>query len=334
LLSPVAGLTLHDLIFDGSSVAQIGLYLTDIVNSAVTNVTGRNVTNGVAGAIRSEVAYGITWTNLEVTNSGGGSGAAVTFYRQGHLTVNGASLHNLAPGAFGFIPFAMADGTFSNITVDAAGTGGGRPLKMNGAAYNTWDNLTVNNAEGNYHGISIVYYSQHNIFNNCNARNNSGGGIFLFDNSGAPQGGQAINSFNKFNNCTVTQNPGGFPEFIIGVGSNSTEINGGTYTGMPARPVIGMNVGSADGTYIHGAIINGPGTAGISLSGNNSCINDNSFGAGTSLSASISVSGSNNLGTGNTLNGLNSNLTSGSCGTSQAGTPPPAPPSGLTATVQ
>jgi len=71
----------------------------------------------------------------------------------------------------------------------------------------------------------------------------------------------------------------------------------------------------ADGTYITGATINGPGPQGIYLDtqASNACVNNNTFVAGSGLGAAISANSSGDMGLGNIFNLLSSNLPLGVC---------------------
>src|SRR2546428_759883 len=80
-------------------------------------------------------------------------GDAVWFENQGNLSVSGMSISNenpgtgsgcVANGAFGLGLHAVANSTFTNVTVDATGAYG-RPFKTTAARWNTFNSLTVEN---------------------------------------------------------------------------------------------------------------------------------------------------------------------------------------------
>jgi len=320
LLNPVSGVSVHDLVLDGSGAANYALAVLDAVNLTVTNLTAQNV---AYSAIASINGYNDSYANIIVTHAGtnnGGSigGSAVSLQQQGNLNVNGVSISNMNVGAFGFIPYREANGTFSNISVDATGTGSGRPFKTNSSAHNTFNNISVNRSEAAYYqGITLEYFSHHNVWNACKVTNNVGSpnnsGIALYGDV-SNGNNQGSNHYNTFNNCTVTGNAG----FAIWVSDNNNniEINGGTYTGVAGQYVIAFDDSSpccSNNAYIHNATINGPGSIGIFIenSSKNACINNNTFGSG--LSSGIYVTDASDIGTGNTMSGMSSNLNAGSC---------------------
>jgi hypothetical protein len=321
LINPVSGVNVHDLVLDGSGVANYALAVLDAVNLTVSNLTAQNV---AWSAIASINGYNNSYANITITHAGtnnGGSigGSAVSLQQQGNLNVNGVSISNMNVGAFGFIPFREANGTFSNISVDATGTGSGRPFKTNSSAHNTFNNISVNRSEAAYYqGITLEYFSHHNVWNACKVTNNVGSpnnsGIALYGDV-SNGNNQGSNHYNTFNNCTVTGNSG----YAIWVSdnNNNTEINGGTYTGVAGQYVIAFDDSSpccTNNAYIHNATIDGPGSIGVFIenSSKNACINNNTFGSG--LSSGIYVTDPSDMGTGNTMNGMSSNLTAGTCG--------------------
>src|SRR6266478_5780258 len=325
LLNPVSGVTLHDLVLDGSGAANYALAVLDVVNLTVTNLTAQNV---AWSAIASINGYNNSYGNITITRAGtnnGGSigGSAVSLQQQGNLNVNGMSISNMNLGAFGFIPFREANGTFSNISVDATGTGSGRPFKTNSSAHNTFNNISVNRSEAAYYqGITLEYFSHHNVWNNCKVTNNVGSpnnsGVTLYGDL-ANGNHQGSNHYNTFNNCTVTGNSG----YAVWVNDNNNyiEINGGTYIGVAGQYVIAFDDSSpccSNSAYIHNANIGGPGSIGIYIENGskNACINSNSFGSG--LSSGIYVTDASDIGTGNIMSGMSSNLNAGTCGPSVA----------------
>jgi hypothetical protein len=320
LLNPVSGVSVHDLVLDGSGAANYAFAVLDAVNLTVGNLTAQNV---AWSAIASINGYNNSYANIAITHAGtnnGGSigGSAVSLQQQGNLNVNGVSISNMNVGGFGFIPFREANGTFSNISVDATGTGSGRPFKTNSSAHNTFNNISVNRSEAAYYqGITLEYFSHHNVWNNCKVTNNVGSpnnsGIALYGDV-SNGNNQGSNHYNTFNNCTVTANAG----FAIWVSDNNNniEINGGTYTGVAGQYVIAFDDSSpccTNNAYIHSVTIGGPGSIGIFIenSSKNACINNNTFGSG--LSSGIYVTDASDIGTGNTMNGMSSNLNAGTC---------------------
>ena len=333
LLNPVSGVSVHDLVLDGSGTANYALAVLNAVNLTVGNLTAQNV---AWSAIASINGYNNSYASITITHAGtnnGGSigGSAVSLQQQGNLNVNGVSISNMNVGAFGFIPFREANGTFSNISVDATGTGSGRPFKTNSSAHNTFNNISVNRSEAAYYqGITLEYFSHHNVWNTCKVTNNVGSpnnsGIALYGDV-SNGNNQGSNHYNTFNNCTVTGNAG----FAIWVSDNNNniEINGGTYIGVAGQYVIAFDDSSpccSNSAYIHNANIDGPGSIGIYIENGskNACINNNSFGSG--LSSGIYVTDASDIGTGNIMSGMSSNLNAGTCA------PPSVPANGASLT--
>ncbi len=321
VLNPVSGVTLRDLALDGSGAAMYAVAVLNAVNLNVNNLTLQNVSCSAIAAVNG---YNDSYSTITITHAGTNSGcniggSAVSLQQQGNLNVNGVSISNMNVGAFGFIPFREANGTFSNISVDGTGTGSGRLFKTNSAAHNVFNNISTNRDEGAYYqGITIEYFSHHNVWNNCKVTNNvsssgANNGINLYGDV-ANGNHQGSNHYNTFNNCTVTGNNGS--AIFVSDNNNNLEINGGTYSAVAGLPVI--DIGSpccAINAYIHNASIGGPGSIGIYIENGspNACINNNTFAPG--LSTSIDVTASSDIGSGNVLNGLFSNLNLGSCGT-------------------
>jgi hypothetical protein len=239
---------------------------------------------------------------------------------QGNPSVNGASISNLNPGsgpaAFGFETSGAANGTFTNITVDASGAYG-RPVKVHASRYNTFNSLTSMNGAADYNGIAFNYYSSHNTFNDCIVMNNGTAGTGT-GNAGINTFGN-FNQYNTFHNCTVSGNGNvqfyisGFDALHLAQDSHNT-ISGGIFTGSNSSVAVMLIEG--DGTFITGATINGPGPQGIYLDtrASNACVNNNTFAAGSGLGTAISANSSGDLGLGNILNSLGSNLPLGICG--------------------
>jgi hypothetical protein len=325
LLNPVSGVSVHDLVLDGSGAAMYALAVLNAVNLNVNNLTLQNISCSAIAAVNG---YNDAYSTITVTHAGTNNGcsiggSAVSVQQQGNLNFNGVSLSKLNVGAFGFIPFREANGTFSNISVDGTGTGSGRLFKTNSSAHNVFNNITTNRDEGAYYqGITIEYFSHHNVWNNCKVTNNVGNpnnsGITLYGDL-ANGNHQGSNHYNTFNNCTVTGNSG----YAVWVNDNNNniEINGGTYSGVPGQYVLAFDDSApccTNNAYIHNATIDGPGSIGIFIENGskNACINNNTFGLG--LITGINVTDASDSGTGNILNGLSSNLNAGTCGPSAA----------------
>ena len=318
LLSPVAEITVKDITLDGSGIANYGLLMLGVVDSTVTGVTAENV---VFTALYGNSDFNLAWNNVTVSGAGDRNGAAMNLWVQGNPSVNGASISNLNPGsgpaAFGFEVSGAANGTFSNISVDASGAYG-RPFKTTAARYNTFNSTIVKNGVQAYNGISLEYYSSHNSYNNCTVTNNGAGTGTGTGNAGIITFGN-FNQYNTFNNCTVSGNGNvqlyisGFDVLGLAQDSHNT-VSGGTFMGSNSSEAVMLIEG--DGTFITGATINGPGSQGIYLDtqASNACVNNITFTAGSSLGAAISANSSGDLGLGNILNLLGSNLALGACG--------------------
>jgi len=326
ILNPLTGITAQNITFDGSGTNTYGLELAGVAESTVSGVTARNVQGA---AILSRGNFNVGWSNITVTGAGSEEcGSAVWFDSQGNLWVDGMSISNenqgapgtgcLGDGAFGFELVGSANGTISNLTVDAA-LAFGRPFKTTAARWNTFNSLAVkNSASPHNNGISLQYYSSHNTFCQCvvtsngSGINNGNAGINTFGN---------FNQYNAFNHCTVSGNGNlqfyisGFDALALAQDSHNT-VSGGTFTGSNSSTVV---VGiEGDGAFISGTTISGPGSFGIYLdtspkAANNACVNNNTFVANSGLTSAISANGTNDLGSGNNYNGLSSNLTAGVC---------------------
>ena len=329
ILSPLTGITVKNITFDGSGSNVYGLVIAGVAESTVSGVTSRNVQGA---ALLNHGDFNVAWSNITVTGAGSAQcGDAVWFDNQGNLSVNGLSISNENPGAsgtgclyngaFGFGMVASANGTLTNLTVDASGAYG-RPFKTTSSRYNTFNSLTVKNGVQAYNGISLEYYSSHNTFNNCVVTNNGAGTGTGTGNAGINTFGN-FNQYNTFNNCTVSGNGNiqfyvsSYDALRLAQDSHNT-ISGGTFTGSNSSEAVMLIEG--DSTFITGATISGPGLQGIYLSAqaSNACVKNNSFGAGTGLSAGITSNSNTNIGSGNILNALSSNLTVGTCGPSGA----------------
>ena len=319
LLNPVAGITVKDITLDGSGTENYGLLMLGVVDSTVTGVTSRNV---VFTALYGNSDFNLAWNNVTVSGAGNLNGTAMNLWVQGNPSVNGASISNLNPGsgpvAFGFEVSGAANGTFTNITVDASGAYG-RPVKVHASRYNTFNSLTSKNGAADYNGIALNYYSSHNTFNGCVVMNNGTAGTGT-GNAGINTFGN-FNQYNSFQNCTVSGNGNvqfyisGFDALGLAQDSHNT-VSGGTFTGSNGSEAV-MDI-QGDATLITGATINGPGRQGIYLDtqATNACVNNNAFATGSGLAAAISANSSGDQGLGNILNLLGSNLTLGVCGPS------------------
>ena len=265
---PVNGAVVKDLVLDGSGTVSLGLYMVGVVNATVANVSATNFVNW---GLLSHWAFNLAWNNIAISHAGNGGADAFLLYGQGRPSVNGASLSNLNPNAFGMGIHTTADGTFTNVTIDKSGTSSGRPFKTTAASYNSFNSLTVKNGMGStgYNGISLEYYSSHNTFNHCVVTNNSAySGIMGFGN---------YNQYNKFVNCTVSGNAQwqlGHSKSALGQFNDTHwEISGGTYTGAGDN-VIHLN---GSGAYVHDVSVNGPWHYGIYIGGNETCVTNNKF---------------------------------------------------------
>ncbi len=300
ILTPLAGIFVKNITFDGSGSNTYGLAVSGVAESAVSGVVSRNVQ---ISAILTYGNFNVAWSNITVTGAGGGSwgGAAVLFGYQGELFVNGMSISKVNADGSGFGIAASAHSTITNLTVDAAGANG-RPFKTTSARWNTFNSVTVKNGVRVNNGISVEYYSSHNTFNSCVVTNNGVGTGTGTGNAGITSFGN-FNQYNTFNNCTVAGNGNvqvlisDFDSLRLAQDSYVT-INGGTFTGTDTgEPVI----------YVHGAnaYVN-------SAKSTNACVNNNTFGPDTALGQAILSSSGTNVGAGNILGGL-SNLTQGTC---------------------
>ncbi len=317
----LSNVTIRNITFDGNggpnTGVTYGLMVNDVADSTFTGVTSRKVQGA---AILNSVAWNPTWTNTTITQAGSaGCGAAAMFMLTTGLTINGMSVSSLNPGApntgclnngaFGFEVVAVSAYTVTGLTVDSAGTSGGRPFKTAASRYGTYNSLVVTNGCCGYNGVSLEYYSSHNTFNSCSVTNNGGNGTGN-GNAGVNSFGN-FNQFNTFNNCTITGN--GNAQILV----NNFDA---------------LRLGADSNLTISGTTVGGPG-AGMLIMASNACINNNTFVSGSGLSTGISVMNGTNVGSGNVLNGSSSNLSSGTCQSADA-SGAPAPPINLTATVQ
>lgn len=286
LISPIQGAVVRDISFDGSGTVSNGLFMAGVANSTVSNVSAHNF---VDWGLLSYWSYNLAWNNVEVTHSGNGGADAFLLHGQGKPRVNGATVSNLNLTAFGFGMHSEADGTITALTVDKSGSTTGRAFKLAAASYNTFNGIAVKNGmeSSGSNGISIVYYSSHNTFNDCLVVNNSSSaGIMSFGN---------YNQYNTFVNCTVNGNAG----WQLGQGASALgqtkddfwEIRDGTYSGT-GHTIIQI---VSNGVYIHDVRIVGPGSTGVHIDGNQGCINNNVFTGPLSAHYDIQDAGVGNL---------------------------------------
>jgi hypothetical protein len=327
----ISRLILQNITLDGgSSTTQTtgnywGVEFNDCADCTISGVTFQNA---LGAALLHSLSYGNTFSNITVTGAGSeGCGAAVQGYGNSNLTFKTMSLSNLNPGtnlgpclsdgAFGLEEVELDNSTASNVTVNSAGTGGGRPMKITAARWNTYNSLTVENGTGNFNGLSLEYYSSHNTFNSCVVTNNSSNGGTGTGNAGIITFGN-FNQYNSFNNCTVSGNGNvqfyisGYDALRLAQDSHNT-VSGGTFTGSNSSEAVILIEGEA--AYITGTTISGPGPQGIYLDtqATNACANNNTFKGNSSLGTAISANASGDLGLGNIFNLLTSNLTVGVC---------------------
>ena len=329
MLNPVTDITVKNITFEGNQALLLGFEMNGVVESQVQGVTVRNVQGA---GVYSSGSFNLSYSNISVAQAGSAScGDAVNLYVAGNLRVYGMSISQenpgmgtgcLANGAFGLGAYAVANGRFSHVTVDAMGAYG-RPFKTTAARWNTFNSLTVKNSASANNGVTLNYYSSHNTFNNCVVTNNGAGTGTGTGNAGINSFGN-FNQYNTFNNCWVAGN--GNTQFYVssddalGLGQDShVTIHGGTLTGTnDVEPVILIAGSNAS---VAGANIDGPGEAGLWILSPNACVNNNIL-TGTFNSGGIVVSDpTTNLGMGNILNGNSSNLGVGECS-------PPRPCSG------
>jgi len=304
--SMVSNVTVQNITFDGgTTTAQTsgntwGVEFNDCAGCTLSGVTVQNV---LGAALLHNLNYGTTFSNITITGAGSEDcGAAVAGWGNANMTLNTISLSALNPssyigsclgdGGFGLEEDMLANSTSTGITVNAAGTAGGRPMKLEAANYNTFNSLIVENGQDNFNGLAIDYYSTYNNFNSCQILNNSTNGGSGTGNAGINLWGDFV-SYNTFSNCTVT-------------GNGNVQIYDSPWWGT-SPATTGLDVGNA---FI-GNTVGGSGTYGLLLYGTNDCVNGNTLQSG--LSAGLSIEGSGEVGLGNVLGGTSSNLTAGTC---------------------
>jgi hypothetical protein len=303
VLGVVDGVSIHDLILDGGGTVGLGLYMKGTTNSTVANVIVQNVIND---GLVTYYSFNVAFNGVTVTHAGNGGANGITLQYTGKARINGATIQNLNNGAFGLGVHSSTDGTFTNVTVDKAGSGTGRPCKIHATSYSTFDSLTCKNeTAGNYNGLILDYYSSFNTFKNCTITGNTGpgsSGIVTFGNS---------NQHNTFVNCAVSGNA----VYQVAQGTSAlgnhndafTTFYGGTYTGNSG--LYGISLVS-DNAYVSNVNFAGPGSRGLDIRGNNSCVTNNTF---VKFSKDIVVNGANNLGSDNTAPDGVTGLRTGTC---------------------
>ncbi len=319
--SPLLGVTVKNITFDGNGSNTYGLAMAGVAESTVSGVTARNV-QGAALLNRGD--FNVGWSNITVTGAGSARcGDAVWFENQGNLSVSGMSISNENPGtgsgclgngAFGLGLHAVANSTFTNVTVDATGAYG-RSFKTAAARWNTFNSLTVKNGASINNGVSLEYYSSHNSFNSCVVTNNGAGTGTGTGNAGVNTFGN-FNQYNTFNNCTVTGN--GNVQLLINnydvlrLGQDTgNKIIGGTYAGSnTSEPVIDIN---GSNTSVTSATINGPGAVALWIGATGACVNDNTLSGTFSFGGILVSDPGTDIGMGSILNGNSSNLGMGQC---------------------
>lgn len=294
LTSALSGATIQNITLNGNNVASILLYMAGAINSTVRGVTFQNATsvaNNGSYTLHMDDAYGDALSNLTFTGNNATYQQMIGLFQHGNITVNNVSLSGTG-GAF--VEFADgANDTFTNLTVNAAGNGAHRAFKTTALRWSTFTNLIEeNNPASGFNGVSIEYYSSHNLYTGCSVTGNAGGsgaaGINSFGN---------FNQFNTFYNCTVTGN------------GNVQLFNSGA-------DALALAEDWYDSYY--GNTLGGSGTQGMYQYGSNACVNGNVFNSGLSGGIAVVSPATGVVGSGNTLNGNSNNLTAGSCSTTGA----------------
>jgi hypothetical protein len=305
----ISGVTLQNITIDGGiNVAQTtgNSWVAQFNTCANCTISGVTFRNALGAALLLEFDYNLTISNVTITGAGSeGCQAAMESFGISNVTMNTVSLSSLNPstggtcigdGAFGIEESGMVNSAVTNLTVNSA-SAGGRPMKLTASRWNTYSNLVVENGANTagFNGLSLEYYSGHNLFN---------GGSIL-NNAGASGSGSAgINSFGNFNqyntfyNMTITGN--GNVQFYNS-GFDDLQLAQDWYESL------------------YGNTLGGSGTIGILWYGSNGCILNNTLNAGmTGGGISVRSPSTGTVGTGNTLNGNSSNLTAGACSTTGA----------------
>ena len=321
LVSPVSGITVQNIILDGSGSTGEGAFLVqDVVNSTLSGVTIRHFAEE---GIQIYYTYNLALNTILIQDAGtnGGQGA-FNAKNEGHTMINGMTFNSMRHDSWPFFMGGGADNTVADVEVDGGSIVDTRLFNLGAISYSTFNSINVHDAaSGNIdNGVSMQYYAQHLTFNSCRVVNTgTSGGLIGFGND---------NSFNTFNDCTATGSKGWQ---IANAGLNDTNwtISGGTYANSIGGNDI-IHLSGNSGHYVHDTSVSGPGNIGINLNtAKGSCSNNNTFVGGSGLSGGILTSSTTVVGSGNVLNNFSSNLTPGTCG--DGGTP--AAPTGLSATV-
>jgi hypothetical protein len=303
LINPLSGIAVKHLNVDASANTgpdTAGLLAMDVVKSEIGFLQISNfLGTGISGGVRLDRGYQNNFHDITCTacGNGGSSGIdSVEIRRQSFPTIQGINIKNTAAqSVFSFGLRQTYFGNISNIGVDAGGAKG-RPIKLLRASNNVIDNATARNGTGGDNGISVTDMSTDNVFNNCAAYNNEGGGIILFGNH---------NTHNTFNNCTSMFNLGwqfGQSHAINGTYTDYfTTVNGGTY--CCARGASAIIETHSDNFTITGATISddqGAAIDGLVINGANAVVENNTFSALPSGKDIYAISATNPTFSGNT----------------------------------
>lgn len=307
VLNPLAGIVLQDITLNAASVSTIPLSFFGAVSSTVSAVTVTGANDSPSSGnytLYANVSYGLSLNNVTLTSTAVNL-AQLGVYQHGNLSINGLTISGARGGAAFFS--SGANDTITNLTVDDASGGLGRPFKTTAVRYSTFDSVTVKNGSNNLNGINIEYYSSHNTFSGCTAKDNSKLGGAQTGNAGINLFGN-FNQYNTFSNCTVSGN--GNVQFYISsfdalrlAQDSHNSVSGGSFTGTDTTQVEAVMDIEGDSAYVHDATINGPGSYGLLLDAHasNACVNTNGFAAGSlpGLLAAINANGTNDRGSGN-----------------------------------
>lgn len=321
ITAPVSGVTVQGLVIDGGGTATNGLNVDSCMNCTISNVTVKNVkgTNGPFGSgaeVTPYLNFGTTFTNITISgavNSGTGFEAA----RNGNMIGSGITISGMTGAStFGFVLAQEANGVWNNVSVDSAGTTGGRPFKLNSAPYDSFDSTVINHAQSaNYNGITLEFFSAHDLFTNCSVINSQDAatkdahGIVLYGdvNNGASEGS---NHYATFYNCSTSNNQG--YAVIINDNNNHVSFLGGTYAGLVTSDYLfWLNSAAADISNFNviGTTMTGPAFYALNATGApNGCASSNTLTAASSFSHGflLATSAGFVLGTNNTMNGFDS----------------------------
>jgi len=134
MFSPLTGITVKNITFDGNGSDVYGLAIAGVVNSTISGVTSTNVQGS---ALLNRGDFNVSWSNITVTRAGSAQcGSSAWFENQANIAINGLSISNenqgtpmtgcLYNGAFGFELIGSSNNTIANVTVDHAGASGRR----------------------------------------------------------------------------------------------------------------------------------------------------------------------------------------------------------------